>query len=57
MIAESDHRPEAALDDERRRYYRITDFGRDVAKAEAARMESTLSMARAKHLIPGTRLT
>ena len=52
VIAESDHRPEAALDDERRRYYRITDFGRDVAKAEAARMESTLSMARAKHLIP-----
>ena len=28
-------RPDAALDDERRRYYRLTDFGRDVARAEA----------------------
>ena len=52
VIAESAHRPAAALDDERRRYYRITDFGREVARAEAARMESTLSMARAKNLIP-----
>jgi hypothetical protein len=33
----------------------VTDFGREVAKAEAARMESTLSMARAKNLIPKTR--
>ena len=52
VIAESAHRPEAALDDERRRYYKITDFGREVARAEAARMESTLSMAHAKNLIP-----
>ena len=48
-------RPAAALDDERRRYYRLTDFGREVARAEAARMESTLSMARAKNLIPKVR--
>jgi DNA-binding PadR family transcriptional regulator len=57
VIVESDERPDASLDDERRRYYRITDFGRNVAHAEAARMESTLSMARAKNLIPKTRLT
>jgi DNA-binding PadR family transcriptional regulator len=57
VIVESDERPDPALDDERRRYYRITDFGRGVAQAEAARMESTLSMARAKNLIPRTRLT
>ena len=57
VIIESDERPDPALDDERRRYYRITDFGRLVAQAEAARMESTLSMARAKNLIPKTRLT
>jgi len=44
------------LDDERRRYYRLTDFGRDVAVAEARRMETALGMARAKSLIPRTRL-
>ena len=57
VIVESDERPDASLDDERRRYYRITDFGRNVAHAEAVRMESTLSMARAKNLIPKARLT
>ena len=55
VIAESAERPDPALDDERRRYYRLTPFGRDVAKAEAARMESTLTMARAKNLIPRSR--
>ena len=57
VIAETDERPDPALDDERRRYYRLTEFGRDVAKAEAARMETALGMARAKALIPRTRLT
>ena len=55
VIAESAERPDPALDDERRRYYRITPFGRDVARAEAARMESALGMARAKNLIPRSR--
>jgi DNA-binding PadR family transcriptional regulator len=55
VIVEADERPDPALDDERRRYYRITEFGREVARAEAARMESTLSMARAKKLIPQRR--
>ena len=55
VIAESTERPDPALDDERRRYYRITPFGRDVARAEAARMESALGMARAKNLIPRSR--
>lgn len=55
VIIEADERPDPALDDERRRYYRLTEFGRDVARAEAARMESTLSMARAKKLIPQRR--
>jgi DNA-binding PadR family transcriptional regulator len=56
VIAESAERPDPSLDDERRRYYRLTPFGRDVAKAEAARMETALGMARAKKLIPKTRL-
>jgi DNA-binding PadR family transcriptional regulator len=50
LIAESSHRPEVVLDDERRRYYRLTEFGRDVAVAEAERMEATLVQARAKKL-------
>ena len=57
VIAESAERPDPSLDDERRRYYRLTPFGRDVAKAEAARMETALGMARAKKLIPKARLT
>ncbi len=56
VIAESAERPAAALDDERRRYYRLTDFGRDVARAEGRRMETALGMARAKNLIPKARL-
>src|ERR1700740_2067990 len=35
LIAESNRRPEVVLDDERRRYYLLTEFGRDVAVAEA----------------------
>src|SRR3954453_5890423 len=57
IVAESEERPHAALDDERRRYYRMTDFGRDVAHAEARRMERALGMARAKSLIPKLRAT
>jgi DNA-binding PadR family transcriptional regulator len=45
LIVESDERPDAHLDDERRRYYRITDFGRLVAQAEAARMRELVRMA------------
>src|SRR6266516_3337873 len=38
LIAESDERPDPALDDERRRYYRITPYGEQVAKAESNRL-------------------
>jgi DNA-binding PadR family transcriptional regulator len=40
----------AAKDDERRRSYELTAFGRDVARAEAARLEDTLAIARRKAL-------
>jgi DNA-binding PadR family transcriptional regulator len=40
------------MDDERRRYYRITPFGREVAKAEARRLAQMLDLARAKGLAP-----
>jgi DNA-binding PadR family transcriptional regulator len=55
MIVESVERPAAALDDERRRYYRLTEFGRDVAIAEAQRLEHLLALARSKHLLSRTR--
>jgi DNA-binding PadR family transcriptional regulator len=55
MIAEKTERPIAALDDERRRYYRLTDFGREVAMAEAERLENLLALARVKRLLARTR--
>jgi DNA-binding PadR family transcriptional regulator len=45
LIEESEHRPEAHLDDERRRYYRLTSEGRAVVKAEAARLRSLVELA------------
>ena len=48
LVAESDERPDPALDDERRRYYRLTDRGRAVAMAEAERLTETVAQARAK---------
>jgi DNA-binding PadR family transcriptional regulator len=54
LIEEADERPDPHLDDERRRYYRITSLGRKVARAEAARMRELADMAavtfgRARH--------
>jgi DNA-binding PadR family transcriptional regulator len=45
LIEESDERPDPHLDDERRRYYRVTPFGRQVAQAEAARMRELVELA------------
>ena len=52
LIEESDERPDPELDDRRRRYYRITDFGRRVAGAEAERLQDLVSTARARKLLP-----
>ena len=51
LIEESDERPDPQLDDERRRYYRITALGRQTAVAEARRMERLVGIARAKRLL------
>jgi len=48
LIEESDERPDPHLDDERRRYYRITPYGRKVALAEAARMRDLVQLAAAR---------
>jgi len=48
LIEESEDRPDPHLDDERRRYYRVTSFGRRVAEAEIARMRDLVDLAAAK---------
>jgi DNA-binding PadR family transcriptional regulator len=55
LVAESEERPEAGLDDERRRYYRLTDLGRRVALAEVERLEDLVQAARSKGLAPSAR--
>lgn len=52
LIEEVSERPAPELDDQRRRYYRITTFGRAVARAEAARLAELVRLARASGLIP-----
>jgi DNA-binding PadR family transcriptional regulator len=53
LILEPRERPLPELDDERRRYYRITAFGRAVAEAESRRMTQLLRTARTRGLAPG----
>ncbi len=45
LIEESEERPDPHLDDERRRYYRITSLGRRVAHAEAVRLQELVRLA------------
>lgn len=51
MVVEKEERPSPELDDERRRYYRLTEFGRRVAQAEARRLEEVLELAHSKRLL------
>jgi DNA-binding PadR family transcriptional regulator len=53
LIVEPRERPLPELDDERRRYYRITPFGRAVAEAESRRMAQLVRMARNRGFAPG----
>jgi DNA-binding PadR family transcriptional regulator len=46
LIEEADERPDPALDDERRRYYRLTETGRAAVAAEVARMDALVKRAR-----------
>jgi DNA-binding PadR family transcriptional regulator len=52
MVEESDWRPDPHVDDERRRYYRITTFGTRVVRAEAKRLAAAVTAARARRLLP-----
>ncbi len=51
LLVEPRERPEE--DDERRRYYRITPFGREVARAEARRLAQLVKFARESGFAPG----
>ena len=51
LVEEGDERPDPKLDDERRRYYRITKYGISVARAEANRLNGLVRAARRKKLI------
>ena len=55
LIEELDRRPAPAEDDERRRYYRLTSRGIAVARAEALRLESQVTAARARRLLKAVR--
>jgi DNA-binding PadR family transcriptional regulator len=50
LVEETDERPDPALDDQRRRYYRLTDLGVRVGAAEQQRLEQLLSAARVRRL-------
>src|SRR5580658_5008539 len=51
LVEESDERPDPAMDDERRRYYRMTGLGQTVVRAEAQRLSDAVSAAKARHLL------
>jgi DNA-binding PadR family transcriptional regulator len=51
LIEESDERPDAEMDDQRRRYYRLTDLGRRVLHAESDRLAALVGYARTKNLV------
>jgi DNA-binding PadR family transcriptional regulator len=54
LVEESDERPDPDRDDERRRYYSITDLGTRTLRAEAERLARAVSVARSKRLLSGT---
>lgn len=53
LIVEVDERPDPALDDARRRYYRLTGSGRQALDDEVARLERLVAIARRKTLADG----
>jgi DNA-binding PadR family transcriptional regulator len=55
LVEEAEERPDPGLDDERRRYYRLTNLGKKVAAAEIERLEGLVRTARSKGLVPKAR--
>lgn len=55
LIEESDERPDPEMDDRRRRYYRLTNFGQRVLSVEVERMERLVQEARTRGVSPRPR--
>jgi DNA-binding PadR family transcriptional regulator len=53
LVEETDPRSRPKDDDQRRRYYRLTPLGREVLKAETARLDALVKQARRKGIVPG----
>jgi DNA-binding PadR family transcriptional regulator len=51
LIEESDERADPQMDDQRRKYYRLTDLGRRALRMEAERLASQVMIARAKNIL------
>ncbi|GCE10179.1 PadR family transcriptional regulator [Tengunoibacter tsumagoiensis] len=51
LIEEAGERTDSKGDDERRRYYRLTDFGLRVVRAEVARLEQLVQVAHGKKML------
>lgn len=51
LVVESARRPAPDLDDDRRRYYRLTPLGRRVVAAEATRLRHLVRLAEAARLL------
>jgi len=56
LVEESGERPDPGIDDERRRYYRMTPLGERAVKAEAQRLAAALSAAKSKRVLVGGRV-
>ena len=54
LIEECDERPDPAMDDERRRYYRLSGTGQRALRLEAERLQREVSVARFKHVLDGS---
>lgn len=52
LVEEAQERPAPDEDDERRRYYRLTEFGAAVARAEARRLSDLVKLAKASGFAP-----
>jgi DNA-binding PadR family transcriptional regulator len=51
LIVETDERSDPTVNNERRRYYRLTNFGKEVAQAEIERLTHLMGVARARQLL------
>jgi DNA-binding PadR family transcriptional regulator len=54
LIEESDERPDPAMDQQQRRYYRLSELGERVLKAESFRIEALVRAIRNKNILGGT---